>query len=83
MHKPVILTVYWQSRQQCLLSFYVFRVITLPTSCITNVIIVTVITVISGNTMLLLWTLEFTSLYHKNQQFTNSYKIFEKWNFLG
>jgi len=36
---------------QCVLSFYVFRVITLPTRCITNVITVMVITVIFRNTI--------------------------------
>jgi len=41
--------VYWQSRKQCILSFYIFRVITLPTRGITNIITVMIITVILGN----------------------------------
>jgi len=50
---PEILTILslWQSCEQGILRFYVFRVITLPTRCINNVITLTVIIVISGNTI--------------------------------
>jgi len=37
--------------QQYIFSFHVFREITLPTRCITNLITLTVITVISDNTI--------------------------------